>query len=148
MAAVEDNRVFVGGLPWSVSEEDLRETFSKYGEVVDARVVVERETGRSRGFGFVSYAEGSSVEECIAALDGQDMQGRTIRVNKAMSREQREGGGDFPRRGGRGRYGGFRSGPYERRDFDRRRDHERRDNGHGYGGRGRSGGFRRREDFE
>lgn len=115
--------------------------------LLSGKVVVERETGRSRGFGFVSYAEGSSVDECIAALDGKDMQGRTIRVNKAMSREQRESGGDF-RRGGRGRYGGFRSGPYERRerDSDRRRDHDRRDNGHS--SRGRSGGFRRREDFD
>eukprot|EP00871_Galdieria_phlegrea_P000044 jgi/Galph1/103/GphlegSOOS_G4861.1 len=145
MAAVEDHRVFVGGLPWSVSEDDLRETFSKYGEIIDARVVIERETGRSRGFGFVSYADGDSVEQCIAALDGQDLQGRTIRVNKAMSREQRDN--DFSRRGGRGRFGGFRSGPYERRDSDRRRDYDRRDNGHSYG-KSRSGGFRRREDFE
>eukprot|EP00871_Galdieria_phlegrea_P001975 jgi/Galph1/2779/GphlegSOOS_G1449.1 len=152
MGSSEDNRVFVGGLPWSVNEDDLRETFSKYGEIVDARVVIDRETGRSRGFGFVSYQESSAVDDCIAALDGQasrDFQGRTIRVNKAMSREQRD---EFPSnrgRGGRGRYGsGFRSGPYEHRDFDNRRNFDRREGGrHGreHGG----GGFRRRnEDFE
>ncbi|GJD06576.1 Glycine-rich RNA-binding protein RZ1A [Galdieria sulphuraria] len=102
----EDNRVFVGGLPWSISEEDLKQVFSKYGEVVDARVVIDRETGRSRGFGFISYAESSSVDECIAALDGQDLQGRTIRVNKAMTREQRDDEFASGRGGGgRGRYG-------------------------------------------
>lgn len=115
-----------------------------------SKVVIDRETGRSRGFGFISYAESSSVDECISALDGQDLQGRTIRVNKAMTREQRDeefaSGGRG--RGGRGRYGGgFRSGGFEHRDYDNRRNYDRGEGGR-YGRERRDGGFRRREDFD
>jgi len=103
-----DNKLFVGGLPWALGKERLVEVFSAYGEITDAKVVTDRETGRSRGFGFVTFANAADAEKALA-LDGQTLDGRTIRVALARQREERgerDGGGGGG--GRRGRNGGFR----------------------------------------
>ena len=76
------NKLFVGGLPWSTDDDALNAAFAEYGEVVEAKVVVDRETGRSRGFGFVTFASDEAAEKAIA-LDGTELGGRTIRVDHA-----------------------------------------------------------------
>ncbi|KAL3829544.1 hypothetical protein ACJIZ3_018346 [Penstemon smallii] len=85
-------RMYVGNLPWQVDNSKLKQLFSEHGKVIDARVVLDRETGRSRGFGFVTMSSEAEINDAIAALDGQDLDGRTIRVNVA---EQRPSRGSF-----------------------------------------------------
>ncbi len=87
--------IYVGNLPWSVDEENLRAAFAPYGEVISAKVMTDRETGRSRGFGFVEMESG--YEEAIRALDGSMMGGRNLKVNEAQPRQPRPAG-DRPRR--------------------------------------------------
>ena len=94
-------RLYVGNLAFAATSDDLRELFSEYGGVTSADVVTDRETGRSRGFGFVEMAEGA--EAAIDALNGQDLQGRTLTVNEAKPREQRRGSGGGGGGGGYGR---------------------------------------------
>lgn len=97
--------LYVGNLPFSTTADDLREAFGQYGSVTRAQVVSDRETGRSRGFGFVEMADGA--DEAIAALNGAQFEGRTLTVNEAKPREERPRGGDRgPRGGGGGGYGG------------------------------------------
>ena len=88
-------KLYVGNLAWATTDEDLQNAFSEYGSVVSAVVITERDSGRSRGFGFVEMDDGA--EAAIEALNGQDMQGRALRVNEAKSKEGGGGGG----RGGR-----------------------------------------------
>ncbi|HBV98936.1 MAG: RNA-binding protein [Peptococcaceae bacterium BICA1-7] len=80
--------LYVGNLPWSTKAEDLQEVFSQYGEVISSRVITDRETGRSRGFGFVEVAD-QDAEQIIAALNGTEMGGRVLTVNEAKAREDR-----------------------------------------------------------
>lgn len=80
--------LYVGNLPWAAKAEDLQEVFSQHGEVISTRVITDRETGRSRGFGFVEVADGDA-EQIIAALNGTEMNGRVITVNEAKAREDR-----------------------------------------------------------
>lgn len=80
------NNIYVGNLPWSATEEEVRDAFSQYGEVHSVNLISDRETGRPRGFGFVEMENG---EEAIQALDGTDFGGRTIRVNTARPRAKR-----------------------------------------------------------
>ncbi|XP_057549720.1 28 kDa ribonucleoprotein, chloroplastic-like [Amaranthus tricolor] len=82
-------RVYVGNLPWDLDNARLEEVFSEFGKVLSARVVFDRETGRSRGFGFVAMASESEMNDAIAALDGQTLDGRAIRVNVAEERPRR-----------------------------------------------------------
>lgn len=82
-------RIYIGNLPWQVDNSRLEQVFSEHGNVVSARVVYDRETGRSRGFGFVTMATETEVEDAIAALDGQSLDGRAIRVNVAEERPRR-----------------------------------------------------------
>jgi RNA recognition motif-containing protein len=99
--------IFVGNLPFSATSDELREAFSAYGTVTRAQVATDRETGRSRGFGFVEMSEGG--DEAIAALNGTELGGRTLTVNEARPREDRPrsgGGGGGGGGGGRGGYGG------------------------------------------
>ena len=100
--------LYVGNLAFSTTADDLREAFAQYGSVTSAQVVMDRETGRSRGFGFVEMASGS--EEAITALNLSQLQGRSITVNEARPREERRGGGGGGGggRGGGGGYGGGR----------------------------------------
>ncbi|WP_026370290.1 RNA recognition motif domain-containing protein [Kallotenue papyrolyticum] len=92
-------RLFIGNLSWNTTDSDLSDFVSPHAEVIDARVITDRDTGRSRGFGFVTV-ETSDVQAVIRALDGQDLDGRQVRVNEAESRPQGDRGGF---RGGRGR---------------------------------------------
>ncbi|KAJ6888801.1 28 kDa ribonucleoprotein [Populus alba x Populus x berolinensis] len=82
-------RIYVGNLPWDVDSGRLEQIFSEHGKVVSARVVFDRETGRSRGFGFVTMSTESELNDAIAALDGQNLDGRPIRVNVAEERPRR-----------------------------------------------------------
>ena len=84
-------RLYVGNLAFSVTSDELSELFSQHGSVTSADVIKDRETGRSRGFGFVEMAEGG--EAAIEALNGTDLQGRTLTVNEAKPRDRRRGGG-------------------------------------------------------
>ena len=84
-------RLYVGNLAFAATADDLQELFGQYGSVTAADVIKDRETGRSRGFGFVEMADGG--ESAIEALNGSDLQGRTLTVNEAKPREQRRGGG-------------------------------------------------------
>ncbi|XP_010248714.1 PREDICTED: 28 kDa ribonucleoprotein, chloroplastic-like [Nelumbo nucifera] len=82
-------RIYVGNLPWQVDNSRLEQVFSEHGKVVDARIVYDRETGRSRGFGFVTMSSQTELDDAIAALDGQSLDGRAIRVNVAEERPRR-----------------------------------------------------------
>ena len=85
-------RLYVGNLAFSTGDEDLRTLFSPYGNVTDVRVVSDRDTGRSRGFGFVEFSNDDEARAAMAALNQQEVEGRTITVNEA--RERTEGGRD------------------------------------------------------
>ncbi len=78
--------IFVGNLPFSATETDLRDLFSEYGIVESAAIITDRETGRSRGFGFVELAAEARAQDAIRDLDGTDLQGRNIKVNEAKPR--------------------------------------------------------------
>jgi len=99
--------IYVGNLSWGTSEELLRQTFEEYGEVLSARIITDRDTGRSRGFGFVEMEAEDEANAAIEALNGQMLDGRPLTVNEARPRAPREGGGGGGRRGGGG-YGGSR----------------------------------------
>ncbi len=96
-------RIYVGNLPFSATEEDVSALFAQYGEVVSCHLLKDRETGRPRGFGFVEM-EDEGAKAAIAALDGKDFGGRALKVNEAQPRES--GGGGGYRGGGGGGYGG------------------------------------------
>ena len=81
--------IYVGNLPFQTTEEDLEELFSAYGAVQSAKVISDRETGRSRGFGFVQMDDGDA-NEAISKLNGEDFQGRTLRINEAQERSPRK----------------------------------------------------------
>ncbi|MDX5325270.1 MAG: RNA-binding protein [Bacteroidota bacterium] len=100
--------LYVGNLPYTCSEEDLRALFGAYGEVASCRLIIDRETQRSKGFGFVEMAEEADGKEALSSLDGYSFQGRPLRVSEAQPRESRPrgGGGGFNRGGG----GNFRGG--------------------------------------
>jgi RNA recognition motif-containing protein len=100
---IMSKNIYVGNLPFGATADDLREAFGAFGTVTRAQVVSDRDTGRSRGFGFVEMADGG--DEAIARLNGSQFQGRTLTVNEAKPREDRprNGGGGG---GGRGRSGG------------------------------------------
>ena len=118
----------MGGLSWNTTDDSLRRAFEEFGEVTEARVVYERDTGRSRGFAFVSFKNVTDGDAAISKMDGADLDGRQIRVSESNSGGPRRGGAprgrDFGGRGDRGGFGG--------RDRDGYRD-SRRDGG--YGGR-------------
>ena len=114
--------IFVAKLSFNTSSEGLREAFEQFGEVQSANVINDRETGRSKGFGFVEMADDSQGKAAIAALDNTDLDGNTIVVKKAEPRESRSGGG-----GGGGGYGGGGGG----------------NRGGGYGGGGGGGSWNR-----
>jgi len=94
-------KLYVGNLAWGVTDEDLSNLFAEYGSVASAVVISDRETGRSRGFGFVELEDGA--DKAMEALNGHDFQGRPLRVNEAQSKDRDRGG-----RGGGG--GGHRGG--------------------------------------
>ena len=117
-------KLYVGNLSFSTSSQDLQQLFSQAGTVESASVVEDRETGRSRGFGFVEMSTEEEGAAAISQFDGKDVNGRALKVNEARPREQRPGGGGG---GGRGGFRGGRGGGF---------------GGGGGGGRGGSGGGR------
>lgn len=86
-------KIYVGNMPYSTSSEDLHELFAEHGNVVDANVVMDRETGRSKGFGFVEMPNDAEAREAIEALNSSQLSGRTLRVSEARPRPDRGGGG-------------------------------------------------------
>ncbi len=117
-------KLFVGGLNFSTDQEGLRRGFESFGELTDVAVVLERDTGRSRGFGFVTFSDKAAGRAAMEALDGKDLDGRTVRVSEATERPPRTGGGGGGGYGGGGGGGGYGGGG----------------GGGGYGGGGGGGG--------
>jgi len=99
--------VYVGNLPWAVTNEDLEQAVGQYAQVISARVATDRETGRSRGFGFVEVPD-EQADAVISGLNGSEWAGRALTVNEAKPREERPAGGGFGGGGNRG--GGFGGG--------------------------------------
>lgn len=114
------NKLYVGNLPYTVRDEDLQQAFSAYGAVNSAKVMMERETGRSKGFGFVEMGSDAEAQSAIQGMNGQSLGGRSLVVNEARPMEPRP-----PRSGGGGFGGGRREGGFG-----------------GGGGGGQDGGFR------
>ena len=105
------NKLYVGNLPYTVRDEDLQQAFSAYGSVNSAKVMMERETGRSKGFGFVEMGSDAEAQSAIEGMNGQSLGGRSLVVNEARpmeARPPRTGGGGFG--GGRSGGGGFGGG--------------------------------------
>ncbi|WVZ90312.1 hypothetical protein U9M48_036622, partial [Paspalum notatum var. saurae] len=120
---MSSSKLFVGGLSYGTDDHSLRDAFANYGQVIEARVIIDRESGRSRGFGFVTYTSSEEASAAITAMDGHDLHGRNIRVNHANERTggfRGSGGGGY----GGGGYGGG-AGGY----------------GGGYGSGGSGGGY-------
>ncbi|MBA4257233.1 MAG: RNA-binding protein [Polaromonas sp.] len=111
------NKLYVGNLPYTVRDEDLQQSFGAFGNVNSAKVMMERDTGRSKGFGFVEMGSDAEAQQAIAGMNGQSLGGRSLVVNEARPMEARP-----PRTGGGGFGGGRREG--------------------GFGGGGNDGGFR------
>jgi RNA recognition motif-containing protein len=125
------NKLYVGNLSYNIRDEELQQAFAQYGSVSSAKVMMDRETGRSKGFGFVEMGSDAEAQAAINGMNGQALDGRAIVVNEARPREERPGGfgGGGGRSGGGGGYGGGGGG--------------RSGGGGGYGGGGgggRSGG--------
>ncbi len=114
------NKLYVGNLAYSVRDDELQQAFAQFGTVTSAKVMMDRETGRSKGFGFVEMGSDAEAQAAINGLNGQALEGRAVVVNEARPREERPGG--YGGRGGGGGGGGYGGG------------------GGGYGGGGRSGG--------
>jgi len=116
------NKLYVGNLAYSVRDDSLQQAFSQFGSVTSAKVMMDRDTGRSKGFGFVEMGSDPEAQAAINGMNGQNLEGRAIVVNEARPREERPGGfGGGGRSGGGGGYGGGGGG-------------------YGGGGGGRSGG--------
>ncbi len=98
-------KLFVGGLSWDTDDHGLRAAFEEHGEVTDAKVITDRDTGRSRGFGFVTFANSDDAQTAMTRMSGAMLDGRTLNVNEAQERSGGGGGGGGGR-GGRGGYGG------------------------------------------
>jgi len=97
-----NNKVYIGGLPYTTTDEQLQQLFSPHGTVESARVITDKFTGRSKGFGFVEMSSGAEAQAAIQALHGTDLEGRNLTVNEARPQVKRSSfGGD--RRGGGGR---------------------------------------------
>lgn len=103
---MDKKKLFVGNLPWSMNNDSLKELFSQFGEIVEAIVITDRFSGRSKGFGFVTFANEADAERAVAEMAEKEIENRKIVVNVARPREER------PRTGGGGDHGG-------RRDFRR-----------------------------
>jgi cold-inducible RNA-binding protein len=116
-------KMYIGNLSFDTTKQDLETLFSEYGAVTDVHLPTDRESGRPRGFAFVTMDSNEAMNKAIAGVDGTDVGGRSLKVNEAQAREERSGGG-----GNRGGYGGGGGG------------------GGGYGGGGNRGGNDRREE--
>lgn len=97
-------KLFVGGLSWDTNDQSLSQAFSEFGAVSEAKVITDRDTGRSRGFGFVTFDSPADADRAMQEMDGAELDGRSVRVNEANDKPRGGGGGG----GGRGRGGGGR----------------------------------------
>jgi len=86
-------KLFVGGLDWSTTDQALRQAFEEFGSIEEAKVITDRESGRSRGFGFVTFGDSNEALTAISAMNGKDIGGRAVRVNEAESKPNNGGGG-------------------------------------------------------
>ncbi len=86
---MDNNKLFVGSLPWSINNDSLRELFAQYGEITDAVVIMDRDSGRSKGFGFVTFTTEEAAQKALE-MDGKEVEGRTIVVNKAKPQVKRD----------------------------------------------------------
>ena len=120
------NKLYVGNLSYNIRDEDLQQAFAQYGSVSSAKVMMDRDTGRSKGFGFVEMGSDAEAQAAINGMNGQALEGRAIVVNEARPREERPGG--FGGGGGRSGGGGFGGGGG-------------RSGGGGFGGGGGGGGY-------
>ncbi|XVE75428.1 hypothetical protein DITRI_Ditri12bG0093400 [Diplodiscus trichospermus] len=145
MAAKEDNRIFVGGLSWDVTERQLEHAFSRFGKILDSQIMLERDTGRPRGFGFITFADRRSMDEAIREMHGREFGERIISVNKAQPKI-----GEDLDHGYRGGYSSSGRGGYAGGDRPVAQDecfkcgrfgHWARDCPSAAGGRGGSGGL-------
>jgi len=107
-------KLYVGGLSWGTNDHDLKAAFEQFGEVSESKVITDRDTGRSRGFGFVTYEEGGDADKAIQEMDGTELDGRSLKVNEAQDRPRTGGGGGGGNRGGGGGGGGGRGGRNDR----------------------------------
>jgi RNA recognition motif. (a.k.a. RRM, RBD, or RNP domain) len=123
------NKLYVGNLPYSFRDSDMEQAFAQYGTVTSAKVMMERDTGRSKGFGFVEMGSPAEAQAAIQGMNGQQIGGRGLVVNEARPMEPRSGGGGGGGGGGRGFGGGGGGGGYGGGG-----------NGGGGGGRGFGGG--------
>jgi RNA recognition motif-containing protein len=94
-------KLFVGSLSWNINDQGLREAFEPFGEITEATVITDRDSGRSRGFGFVTFVDEEAADKAISALDGTELDGRPVKVNVARERSRNGGGGGY---GGGGRW--------------------------------------------
>ncbi|HZK76576.1 MAG TPA: RNA-binding protein [Candidatus Kapabacteria bacterium] len=99
-------KIYVGGLPYQTDDAQLQQIFSSYGDIASAKVITDRDSGRSKGFGFVEMSDDEAAKKAIAELHEAELGGRTITVNEARPMEQRSGGGGGSRGGGGGSRGG------------------------------------------
>ena len=131
------NKLYVGNLSYSIRDDDLQQAFAQFGSVSSAKVMMDRDTGRSKGFGFVEMSSDAEAQSAISGMNGKDLDGRALVVNEARPREERPGGfgggGGGGRSGGGGGYGG--GGSYGGGGGGRSGG-----GGYGSGGGGRSGG--------
>ena len=93
-------KLFVGGISWNTGDAELKQAFEQFGEILEATVVTDRQTGRSRGFGFVTFVDDDNALKAVSELDGTELDGRNIRVNEAHDKPQGGGGGGGGSRGG------------------------------------------------
>jgi RNA recognition motif-containing protein len=94
--------IYVGNLPYGVSEDDLRSHFGSFGDIISLKLISDKFTGQSKGFGFIEFSSKDEAEAAVKATNGQDFQGRSIRVNISRPKESGDRGGDRGDRGGRG----------------------------------------------
>jgi len=111
-------KLYVGNLPFSVTQEKLSELFAPFGEIEEATVISDKFSGRSKGFGFVTFAEDASAEKAIAEMNEKEVEGRTLKVNEAQPFDPDKPRKSFGGGRGEGRSGGFNRGP--RREFSSR----------------------------
>ncbi len=95
--------IYVGNLPYSTDDGQLQSIFAEYGNVTSAKVIMDRDTGRAKGFGFVEMADANAAQQAIQAVNGMELEGRSLKVNEARPREDRGGGGGGGGGGGYGR---------------------------------------------
>jgi hypothetical protein len=133
------NKLYVGNLAYAVRDEDLQQAFGQFGTVTSAKVMMDRETGRSKGFGFVEMGSDAEAQSAINGMNGQSLSGRAVVVNEARPREERPGGFGGGG-GGRGGYGGGGGGRSGGGGYGGGGGGGYGGGGGGYGGGGRSGG--------